>query len=236
MQIKKIHYCWFGGNPKSDIIKKCIESWKKYCPDYEIIEWNENNFDINCCDYVRAAYQSKKWAFVSDYCRFWALYNHGGIYLDTDVEIIKPINNLPNTFVGFENKTAVSSGLIRGALQNDEICRLMLESYQSDKFIGTNGEFNLKTVCVRETEIFQSFGLQLDDTMQTIKGTTIFPKEYFCGKNFETKKLELTENTYTIHHYAGSWLTCWQRCKFFIRKIIGDKIYSKLYKMKHRKK
>lgn len=236
MKINIIHYCWFGRNEKSKLIKKCIASWKKFAPDYEIIEWNEDNFDVNCCDYIREAYEAKKWAFVSDYCRFWVLYNYGGIYLDTDVEIIKSIDDLPNTFVGFESQTTCNSGLIRGALPNDEICRLMLESYHEDKFIKENGEFNLKTVCERETEIFEVFGLRRNDTLQRINDTTIFPKEYFCGKNLETRKLELTDNTYTIHHYAGSWLTPWQKFKIFVRRIIGKKLYSFLYKIKSKGK
>ena len=138
MTTKIIHYCWFGKNPLPDLANKCIATWKKYCPDYKIIGWNETNFDVECCDYVRESYQAKKWAFVSDYCRFWVLYNYGGIYLDTDVELIKSIDNLPDTFVGFENQTTCNSGLIRGALPNDEICRLMLESYYNDKFIKEN--------------------------------------------------------------------------------------------------
>lgn len=235
MKTKIIHFCWFGRNKKSRLIKKCIASWKKFCSDYQIIEWNEDNFDVNCCDYVREAYKAKKWAFVSDYCRFQVLSKYGGIYFDTDVEIIKPIDDLPDSFVGFERENCIASGLIRGALPEDEICKLMLDSYHNDKFLYESGELNLKTVCERETEIFQSFGLKLDGTMQTIKGTTVFPKGYFCGKNVETKKIEITENTYTIHHYAGSWLTRWQKFKLFIRKIIGNKIYLFLHKLKNGK-
>ena len=116
---KTIHYCWFGKNPKSKLILKCIDSWRKCCPDYEIKEWNEENFDINCCDYVREAYEAKKWAFVSDYCRFYVLYNYGGIYLDTDVELLKSLDVLSKNFVGFENQNRVNSGLIRGAMTID---------------------------------------------------------------------------------------------------------------------
>ena len=101
---KIIHYCWFGGNPLPELAIKCIESWKKYLPDYEIKEWNESNFDINCCAYVREAYEAKKWAFVSDYARFWILYQHGGLYFDTDVELIKSIDDLivKGAFMGCE--------------------------------------------------------------------------------------------------------------------------------------
>lgn len=205
MTIKIIHYCWFGKNSLPDAAKLCMESWRKFCPDYKIIEWNESNFDVNCCDYVREAYQAKKWAFVSDYCRFWVLYNYGGIYLDTDVELIKLIDNLPDTFVGFENETTCNSGLIRGALPNDEICRLMLESYHNDKFIKVNGELNLKTVCERETSILKKFGLQANGSFQLIAGTQIYPVDFFNPKNFLTGELHITKNTYSIHHYDASW-------------------------------
>ncbi len=228
MATKIIHYCWFGENPKSDIIKKCIESWKRYCPDYEIVEWNENNFDVTCCDYVREAYQAKKWAFVSDYCRFWILYNYGGIYLDTDVEIIKPIDNLPSTFVGFENKTAVASGLIRGALRNDKICELMLESYHNDRFIKENGELNLKTVCERETMIFERFGLKRNGQMQEVADTIVYPPEYFSPKNFLTGELHITNNTYSIHHYDASWYTEKERYAMQIKRRLVKFLPKKL--------
>ena len=205
MPIKKIHYCWFGGNQKPEIVQKCINSWKEKCPNYEIVEWNENNFDINSCDYVREAYNAKKWAFVSDYCRFWVLYNYGGIYLDTDVELIKSIDNLPDAFVGFENQTTVASGLIRGALPNDEICRLMLESYRIDHFLEKDGSYNTKTVCVRETSIFKDFGLVLNGSLQVVCKTTVYPIDYFCPLDYTNGKMVITENTYSIHHYSASW-------------------------------
>lgn len=202
---KIIHYCWFGKNEKTDLIIKCIDSWKKYCPDYEIKEWNEDNFDVHCCTYVEQAYEAKKWAFVSDYCRFYVLSKYGGIYLDTDVELIKGLDDLPETFVGFENQSTVASGLIRGANQGDEICKMMLESYHKDVFLKSDGQLNLMTVCVRETRILQSFGLVADGTLQVIAGTTVYPTEYFCPLNSSTNKLTVTDNTYSIHHYGASW-------------------------------
>lgn len=204
---KTLHYCWFGNNPKSDIIQKCQESWRKYCPDYEIIEWNESNFDINCCDYVREAYQAKRWAFVSDYCRFHVLHTYGGIYLDTDVELIKSLDGLPDTFAGFEDAATVASGLIRGALPGDEICKKMLESYQSDHFLLANGTHNTKTVCMRETSLFKEYGLQTNGQKQYVAQTEIFPAEYFSPKNYLTNEITITDNTVSIHHYDASWYT-----------------------------
>ena len=204
---KIIHYCWFGGNPLPKLVMQCIESWKKFCPDYEIIEWNETNFDVHCCRYIEEAYKAKKWAFVSDYARFWILYNYGGVYLDTDVELLKPLENLSNTFVGFENKETVSSGLIRAALKGDEICGLLLESYHNDCFDLGDGVFNVKTVGVRETAILEKFGLKRNGLLQVVCGTTIYPQDYFCPKSFTDESITLTDNTYSIHHYSSSWYT-----------------------------
>ncbi len=225
---KKIHYCWFGGKPLNKLGEKCLASWKKYCPDYEIIEWNESNFDIHCCKYVEEAYNAKKWAFVSDYCRFWVLYNFGGIYMDTDVEVIKPLDDLPNNFVGFENDDSVASGLIRGALINDSLCELMLESYGKDKFLLDNNELNLKTVCERETGILCEHGLVLNGEKQTILETTVFPVDFFCPINMKNGKLKTTENTYSIHHYSASWVS--KKSKFrakvyrIVNRLFGDRI------------
>ncbi|MCM1219335.1 MAG: glycosyl transferase [Lachnospiraceae bacterium] len=236
---KTIHYCWFGKNPKSKLILKCIKSWKKYCPDYEIREWNEDNFDINCCDYVREAYESKKWAFVSDYCRFFVLYNYGGIYLDTDVELLKPIDSIASACVGFESEKLLNSGLVRAAEKHDKICELMLESYAKDHFMKQNGELNLLTVCERETEILCKFGLKLNNQMQVVCGTTVYPTEYFQPTNMSTGRVHITKNTVSIHHYAASWTSGYSRlrgkiyqimCRIFgegcaekARKILGRK-------------
>lgn len=207
MQIKKIHYCWFGGNPKSELILKCQESWKKFCPDYEIIEWNETNFNVNCCDYVREAYEAKKWAFVSDYCRYYVLHKHGGIYLDTDVELIKSLEELPEAFIGFEDQKTCCSGLIRGASAGDPLCRKMLESYHNDRFLQEDGRYNTKTVCIRETDMLKEHGLVQNGKMQTVADTVIYPAEYFSPKDYLTDRLNITENTVSIHHYDASWYT-----------------------------
>lgn len=207
-----IHYCWFGPEQKPDLVLTCLNSWKKYCPEAKFIEWNEQNFDINCCKYVKEAYLHKKWAFVSDYCRYYVLFRFGGIYLDTDVEIIKELKDLPETFVGFESGAKqVASGLIRGAKIEDEICKLMLDSYQNDSFVLENGSLNTKTVCERETEILVEAGLQLENRLQNIHGTVVYPVEYFCPYNFATGELHISPKTYSIHHYASSWLSPLQR-------------------------
>ena len=228
MVVKKIHYCWFGGNPLSNIIKKCIASWKEVCPDYEIVEWNETNFNIHCCRYVEEAYNNKKWAFVSDYARFKILYENGGIYVDTDVELIKSISDLPETFVGFESDKLVASGLIRGACIGDTICKEMIASYEADRFVLDDGSLNTKTVCVRETEILQKYGLELNGKLQTVGKTTVFPIEYFCPKDFVTGVLNITENTYSIHHYDSSWYSEEDKYTLRLRKKIQKYLPSKI--------
>lgn len=224
---KVIHYCWFGGTEKSDLIKTCINSWKKYCPDYEIKEWNENNFDVNCCRYVKEAYDAKKWAFVSDYCRFYVLYHEGGVYLDTDVELKRSLNDLPASFVGFETPDSLNSGLIRGASAEDSICKKMLDSYEKDIFVMPSGFLNLKTVCKRETDIFLKEGLKLDNSMQVIGGTTIYPTEYFCPVDRNTQTVNVTCNTYSIHHYAASWHGEMENYQDHLRKKISKIIPRK---------
>lgn len=232
---KTIHYCWFGKNPKSKLILKCIDSWKKYCPDYEIKEWNEDIFDVNCCAYVREAYEAKKWAFVSDYCRFYVLYNYGGIYLDTDVELLRSLESLENNFVGFENAYTVNSGLIRGAEKGDHICQLMLQSYATDKFVNSDGTLNLTTVCERETNILCQLGMKKDNKLQVVSGTTIYPSECFQPTDMSTGKVNPTKNTYSIHHYAASWVSKNDRmrgkiAKWFYR-MFGSETANKIRKV-----
>ena len=235
MSCKKIHYCWFGGAPFPEIVIKCMESWKRFCPDYEIIEWNESNFDVHCCKYVEQAYEAKKWAFVSDYCRFFVLYNYGGIYLDTDVELLKSLDGLPQNFVGFENKSTCNSGLIRGATAGDDICGKMLNSYNNDTFVLEDGKLNLKTVCERETAILAQYGLSLDGTEQFILNTKIFPQEYFCPFNYLTGKTITTKNTYSIHHYSYSWRNSKESFRGKVYKILY-KIFGEDFAEKIRKK
>lgn len=228
MENKVIHYCWFGRTKKNRLIKRCIDSWKKFCPEYTIIEWSEGNFNINCCEYVQEAYRQKKWAFVSDYCRFYVLEKYGGIYLDTDVELVKKLDDLPDCFVGFEDDMNCNSGLVRGAIMGDAICKEMLESYHSDIFMKSDGSLNLHTVCERETKILQKYGLATIDTIQIVRGTTVYPKDYFNPYNRSNGKIECTKNTYSIHHYASSWVDTYSlfRGKTYrmINRIFGYKL------------
>lgn len=215
-----------------ELALKCIESWKKYCPEYEIIEWNESNFDVNCCDYVREAYAAKKWAFVSDYARFKILYEHGGLYFDTDVEVIKPLDEIVNrgNFMGRESeiKLSVNTGLGLGVSPNCPLYRELRDSYQARHFLNADGTLNEKTVVDHTTEILVEHGLENKNEIQLVAGVYIYPKEYFCPMDYHTNELTITDNTYSIHHYTASWYNETQRyalnlkrkyVKFLPRKV-----------------
>lgn len=205
---KKIHYCWFGENPLPEIARKCIASWKKYCPDYEIVEWNESNFDLDCCDYVSEAYEARKWAFVSDVARLYALVNYGGIYMDTDVELIRPIDDLLNcdALLGFETEDRVSSGLMACVKKHPFFAEL-LHDYNDAHFIKDDGSSDITPNVMRITDMCLKYGFRLDNTMQSINEFTLLPCEYLCPKNIITRKITITENTYAIHYFDGSWLS-----------------------------
>ncbi len=216
---KVIHYCWFGGGELPESVISCIESWKKFCPDYEIKEWNATNFDTACCQYVQEALNAKKWAFVSDYCRFHVLYHEGGVYFDTDVELLKPIDDLMGgAVVGFDRTGgSVNSGSIRIAPKGDKVCKMMLEDYRQDTFL-KNNEPDYTTVCNREMRIFEKLGLVPDNTSQNIADTSIYPAEYFDPKDYRTGEVKITPNTYSIHHYDGSWFSDTEQYALKLRK------------------
>lgn len=211
---KIIHYCWFGKNPLDKKSIKCIESWKKYFPDYEIREWNEDNFDITRCTYAMEAYKEKKWAFVSDYVRFKVLYKYGGVYFDTDVEVVRNFDNIisEGNYMGCENANskkdiAVNPGVGLAAEPGMAFYKEMIDSYESDSFYKNNGELNLYTIVERTTDLLMEHGLINVSEIQRVADINIYPREYFCPINMETGKMEKTENTYSIHWYSGSWET-----------------------------
>lgn len=220
---KVIHYCWFGKNKKSKIMEDCIKSWKKYCPEYKIVEWNETNFDINMNEYTKRCYDEKKWAFLSDYVRLYIIEKYGGIYLDTDVEIVKPLDTLLSCkcFFGFENNSYINTGLGFGAEPNNEIIKLMLERYYplffSNEYIGCP---------VLNTEVLQSQGIILNGLTQEKNGIKVFSKEYFNPYDDSIDKLNLTSNTYSIHWYSKTWIDSKVKMRAKITKVIR-KIFGK---------
>lgn len=205
---KIIHYVWFGRNPLPELAKKCIDSWKKYCPDYEIIEWNEDNFDINYCTYVKEAYEAKKWAFVSDVARLYALVNYGGIYMDTDVEVLKPLDELLKyeAVSGFETEHSIPTGLM-AACKGHRLFDELLHEYDTIHFKKQDGSLDVTTNVTRITNTCLKYGFKPNNQLQTVNGFTLLPKDYLCPKDYITKKVNITNNTMVIHHFDGSWLS-----------------------------
>ncbi len=227
---KTINYCWFGGKPLPESVKKCINSWKKYCPTYEIKQWNETNFDVNCSNYTKEAYKAGKWAFVSDYARFWILYKYGGIYLDTDVEIIKPLDKLISNgpYMGCEKnyysynkndklKLEVNSGLGMAAKPGMSFYKKVLDLYKKQHFYN-NGKINYETVVTKVTKLLSKEGFKGNGSVQKIAGIIIYPPEYFCPKNYLTGEITITPNTYSIHHYTASWFSNLEKIIYKIEK------------------
>lgn len=231
---KVIHYCWFGKNKKSRLIEKCIESWRKYAPDFEIREWNEENFDIDISPYVRQAYEQKKWAYISDYARFYILNKYGGIYLDTDVELIKPIDALleNDSFAGFSQPAIVATGLIFGCNKNNWLCAEVLKSYEGEVFDFSSPE-KVLAIGRRVTAILTENGLKTDGTYQIINGTAIYPKEYFNPTDGDMHA-RIDSKAYSVHHYAATWFPAHKRILNTLRRFIGSKTMEKYYKVKHK--
>lgn len=216
---KIIHYCWFGRNPLPPMAEMCIASWRKHLPDYEIKEWNEENFDITINSYVEEAYHLRKYAFVSDYARFWVLYNYGGIYFDVDVELLKPIDDIlaKGPFMGLENiynggeyrgcKALPAAGLGMAVYPQMEILKDMMEYYRTAHFISMKGKISYKTVVLIVTDILLAKGAIIDaNNISLCAGMYLYPEEYFNPKELATGKITITDNTRSIHHFAGTWV------------------------------
>lgn len=234
---KIIHYCWFGRNPLPELAKKCIESWKKFLPDYEIKEWNEDNYDVRKIPYIAQAYDAKKYAFVSDFARFDILYKYGGVYFDTDVEVIKPLDDIleHGAFAGVEragDAGSLNAGLGIASPAASPVYKEILDSYKESSFVKADGSLDLTTVVTRVSNIFKKHGLKDVDEIQEVAGVTVYPAEYFCPKNFETGELHITENTRTIHWFDGSWMPQFvvvqQQMKQKIYRKFGKNAFSKV--------
>ena len=235
---KIIHYCWFGRKEIPKNAQKNIKTWKKYHPDFKFILWDENKFDIESAPkYVKEAYQSKRYAFVSDYVRLIALQKFGGIYLDTDVEVIKSFEKFLNNeaFLGFETEEMLGSGII-GTIPNHSFTKAILETYQNDSFYLTNGTKNLTPNTKRITEIcVDKFGLQLNNKQQYLDcmKVEIFPIRYFCAKDIFSGKIIITKDTYSIHHFQGNWLPKHIRFRRKIRIFLGPMIANEYIKIRN---
>lgn len=232
---KIIHYCWFGHKPLPPLALKCIASWKKYLPDYEIKEWNEYNFDVNAIPYTEQAYAQKKYAFVSDYARFKIMYENGGIYFDTDVEVIKPIDDIlaKGVFFGLEKDCENSPfncnvGLGFACTPGLGLCKDMLDLYRMLNFF-VDGKNNVKTVVQYFSELLLEKGLKPHNGIIEFQNIIIYPSDFFCPKSFENGNVEITENTRTIHHYAASWYGPKEKLIQLLTRFIGTKNVLRLW-------
>ncbi|MFM2343651.1 MAG: hypothetical protein RLZZ210_259 [Pseudomonadota bacterium] len=200
---KIIHYCWFGRNPKPSLVLKCMESWKQHLSDYQFIEWNEDNFDLNINNYTKQAYDCKKWAFVTDYVRLYALKNHGGIYLDSDVEVFKSLNKFleHSAFSGFENFRGHLSPItaIMGSEKDGVWVSNLLQEYEHKNFIGSDNQMDLTTNTKTITaQLINEYNIKINDSYQVVGDDIhIYPSDYFCNNS---------KNSYSLHHFNGSWI------------------------------
>lgn len=229
----KIHYCWFGHNPKPKLIQKCIASWSKMNPDWEIIEWNESNYDVTKIPYIAQAYEQHKWAFVVDFARFDILNNEGGIFLDADVECLKPFPDEMlelNAFSGFENGKQIAPGLAFGSVPGHPVLKSIMEEYYKRENLDTS-----ETICDIVTGLLVRNGLQINDTLQTICDVTIYPSNYFCCFDHETQSFDIQPHTVSIHHYFASWSPWYRKAYFkcikYAVKILGKKRYLKIKRL-----
>ena len=245
---KKLHYVWVGDpNKKSQLFYKCLESWKKYCPDWEIIEWNESNFNINESLYAKEAYDLKKYGFVPDYIRAKILYDNGGVYLDTDVELTKPLDDLlDNDFlISFENEVHLETAVL-ASCKGHPFAKMMSEFYTYYPYV-YNGKPDLTPSTPIWTNIIKKYyGLKLKNSLQKLsildeykdkinekmkdKTITVLPRDYFCPLNYTIKELHTTDNTYAIHYFDASWFSkkFSKREKFLkgVYKTFGEGIFS----------
>lgn len=221
-----IHYCWFGNNPKPAAMLRYIESWKKFLPNYEIKEWNETNFDIECCPYVQEAYQEKKYAFVSDYARLYALYHYGGVYLDTDVEVMKdlsPLLNKGDCIFGFEEKNYIATSTMMSKPKQAFI-KQYLDSYHSRNFLRPSGTLDMTTNVQHITNMLLELGLKQNGEQQNLRYSDseimILPQVHLSPFDYINHKDKSNEATYTIHHFDVTWASPFMKFKKSLRRLL----------------
>lgn len=221
-----IHYCWFGRKPLPPLAQRCIESWQNYLPDYEVKEWNEDNFDVNILPYTADAYAAGKYAFVSDYARFWILYKYGGVYFDTDVEVILSMDDVlaRGAFMGLElvsqKRLAVNPGLGMAAEPGLQLYQEILSRYRTMQFAREDGSLNPYTMIPMVTELLVAAGLKGDGTIEHISGIDVYPPDWFNPFDYLTGRLRKTENTRSIHWFAKSWMAPEAVWKVFVKRFL----------------
>ena len=228
---KIIHYCWFGRGEKPELAKKCIASWKKFCPDFEICEWNEDNCDYLAMPFMAEAYAAKKYAFVSDVMRLVVLEQYGGVYFDTDVEVLRDISPLliDEGFLGFENEQFVNSGQVMAAVPHQPVVQAMIEEYKKLHFTNADGSLNAVGCPHLNTDVMERFGLVRNGREQMVAGIHVYPADYYNPLDSVTGKLSKTEYTYSIHWYSMSWLPKYIRLRSkivrFCKRTLGRDIF-----------
>ena len=232
---KIIHFCWFGHNPYPDKVKRCIQSWKKVLPEYKIVCWNEDNFDVNICQFTREAYKKEKYAFVSDYARLYVLNKYGGIYLDVDVEVIKSFDNvLDNRLIIALEENGDITGAFLASEKNQSFFQELLQIYDRMSFIKKDGSLNMTVNNIWMQKQLKRYGYIKSNRRQHLSdGIEVFPDDYFHAKSLVSGKLRITSKTYCIHHHTTLWVSNKTRMIKFIRlniivPIIGEKKYQKL--------
>lgn len=236
---KIIHYCWFGRNPLPESAIKCINSWRTFFPDYEIKEWNEDNFDVNIIPYTKEAYETRKYAFVSDYARMWILYHYGGLYFDTDVEVIKSMDDIVERgpFMGIEVEATngvhplVAPGLGLGVNPGLGLYKEILDYYAPLHFLCADGSLNQVTIVKHVTNVLVNNGLKQTNELQQVAGVWIYPVDYFNPLDSLTGKISISDSTRTIHWYMGSWSdkpNWYKRLSQMSHRLFGLKIHSLL--------
>lgn len=233
---KVIHYVWFGGKPLTPLAERCIASWKRYMPDYEIRRWDETTFDVNQSDYIREAYSCGQWAFASDFARFRIIYDYGGVYLDTDVELIQSLEPILergpfmacDKWSGTTQYPNVATGLGFAAESQNKIIETILERYLTMHF---DGGYSGETVVTCVTDILKTVGLRPIDSIQNVGGISIYPKVYFCPFDY-MNRLDIRPETVAIHHYAGSWISQRNLIKRKIAEVLGHRVTHWIIKIK----
>ena len=220
---KIIHYCWFGHKTLPKSAQKCIASWKRYFPDYEIYEWNETNFDVNTIPFTQEAYERKKYAFVSDYARFWILYHYGGLYFDTDVQVIRPMDDVlaRGAFMGIEKShifLGINPGLGLATVPNTMLYETILNYYAHLHFVDTNGKQIPGTIVKHTTDVLTDLGFVCEDRMQQILDVWIYPNDWFNPLDDATGRLTITDNTRSIHHYSKTWVDNYSPLRIWITR------------------
>ena len=225
---KKIHCFWFSNDEKTDLAQKCIESWKKYCPDYEIIEWNAGNYDVRKNKYMSKAYDEKNWAYVSDYARLDVLYMHGGVYLDLDVELLKSMDVLlhHDFFIGFGPIRDIEAAAF-GARPGCELLLEMMDIYTKKEFDPVAGTNLLNVQPVYLDYFFDSKGFNINGEYQENKGIAIYPREIFSPKNWFTGENEIKDCSIGIHHCVGGWTSEKSKKRKMI-KYAGNKLMEQI--------